>query len=296
MWLLETDRLRDGMSSINLSRFWTASCIPPSLSFIHYMPIVSPGPCLFSSFLVRSFNPLQLCISFENLFQQITYSTKPLRISHATLPQLLALLDQILKIYTLISREEEKVRQKRIMSTTALPAHNKEPAITIDPNNNNSGTTTTQIVGMSHEEQQVAQAAAKFGYGPLAANNDYNDKNNSSGSKLSALENEAHPGTHVKTHEFANPTPLGLSAFALTAFVLSLCNFQTRGVLSPNIVVGLAFGYGGLVQLLAGMWYLFSFPFLSRLSRSFCRDFFPFSFVLGDILAGRWEKKVLFAD
>lgn len=148
------------------------------------------------------------------------------------------------------------------MSTNPLPAHNKEADITNDPNYNNSGTTTTQSAEMSHEEHQVAQAAAKFGYGPLAqtsANNNYNNKNYSSG------ENEAHPGTHVKTHQFANPTPLGLSAFALTAFVLSLCNFQTRGVLEPNIVIGLAFGYGGLVQLLAGMWYFFLFLSLPSL-------------------------------
>ncbi|KAI7871689.1 GPR1/FUN34/yaaH family-domain-containing protein [Spinellus fusiger] len=54
----------------------------------------------------------------------------------------------------------------------------------------------------------------------------------------------------------ANPGPLGLSSFALTTFVLSLHN-AGAGV-SPagpnNIVVGLAFFYGGLVQLLAGMW------------------------------------------
>jgi hypothetical protein len=54
--------------------------------------------------------------------------------------------------------------------------------------------------------------------------------------------------------KFANPGPLGLCAFALTTFVLSLINVQTRGVVEPNIVLGLAFGYGGLVQLLAGMW------------------------------------------
>ena len=28
-----------------------------------------------------------------------------------------------------------------------------------------------------------------------------------------------------------------------------------RDLTAPNIVVGLAYGYGGLVQLLAGMWY-----------------------------------------
>lgn len=54
--------------------------------------------------------------------------------------------------------------------------------------------------------------------------------------------------------KFANPGPLGLCAFALTTFVLSLINVQCRGVAEPNIVLGLAFGYGGLVQLLAGMW------------------------------------------
>lgn len=53
----------------------------------------------------------------------------------------------------------------------------------------------------------------------------------------------------------ANPAPLGLSGFALTTFVLSAAN---AGFL-PNkgdalAVVGLALFYGGLVQLLAGMW------------------------------------------
>ncbi|KAJ1785844.1 hypothetical protein LPJ59_006052 [Coemansia sp. RSA 2399] len=54
----------------------------------------------------------------------------------------------------------------------------------------------------------------------------------------------------------ANPGPLGLSSFALTTFVLSLHNGgigQTMGA-PPNVVVGLAFFYGGLCQLLAGMW------------------------------------------
>jgi uncharacterized protein len=49
----------------------------------------------------------------------------------------------------------------------------------------------------------------------------------------------------------ANPAPLGLSAFALTTFVLSSAN---AGFISaPNIVVGLAIFYGGLVQILAGL-------------------------------------------
>ncbi|KAJ6136283.1 hypothetical protein N7512_001443 [Penicillium capsulatum] len=87
---------------------------------------------------------------------------------------------------------------------------------------------------MSAEEHDVARAAARFGYGPLA---------------------------HVNTAEaplpplvFANPAPLGLCAFALTTFVLSAINMGAKDITVPNIVVGLAFGYGGLVQLLAGMW------------------------------------------
>jgi len=51
-----------------------------------------------------------------------------------------------------------------------------------------------------------------------------------------------------------NPAPLGLSAFAATTFVLSLINLGTRNVSTPNIVLGMAFFYGGLCQLLAGMW------------------------------------------
>ncbi|EGG09211.1 uncharacterized protein MELLADRAFT_96456 [Melampsora larici-populina 98AG31] len=54
--------------------------------------------------------------------------------------------------------------------------------------------------------------------------------------------------------KFANPAPLGLCGFAATTFLLSLFNVQSRGITTPNLIVGLAMGYGGLVQLLAGMW------------------------------------------
>ena len=54
----------------------------------------------------------------------------------------------------------------------------------------------------------------------------------------------------------ADPAPLGLSAFALTTFVLSLINVKTRSISSPNLVIGPACFCGGVVQLLAGMWYV----------------------------------------
>jgi uncharacterized protein len=105
---------------------------------------------------------------------------------------------------------------------------------------------------MSHEEHETAQKAARFGYGPLA-HMQTNGPNN-----LPAFGGEFQPGLYksVEGRKFANPAPLGLSAFALTTFVLSLINMGARDITAPSIVIALAFGYGGLVQLLAGMWYV----------------------------------------
>lgn len=55
-------------------------------------------------------------------------------------------------------------------------------------------------------------------------------------------------------HKFANPAPLGLCGFALSTFVLSMANAGAMGVENNAVVVGLAMFYGGLIQLLAGMW------------------------------------------
>ena len=55
----------------------------------------------------------------------------------------------------------------------------------------------------------------------------------------------------------ANPAPLGLSAFALTTFVLSAANaqFLFTGIppITGAIALGLAAFYGGVVQLVAGI-------------------------------------------
>jgi len=52
----------------------------------------------------------------------------------------------------------------------------------------------------------------------------------------------------------ADPGPLGLAAFALTTFVLSMFNAGILGDAAEPVVFGLALAYGGLAQLLAGMW------------------------------------------
>lgn len=103
---------------------------------------------------------------------------------------------------------------------------------------------------MSHEEHDAAQRAARFGYGPLA------HMRTTESARLPAFGGEFQPGLYkgVENRKFANPAPLGLCAFALTTFVLSLINVGTRNIAGPNLVVAIAFGYGGLVQLLAGMW------------------------------------------
>jgi len=66
----------------------------------------------------------------------------------------------------------------------------------------------------------------------------------------------AEEGAQTVAPAVANPAPLGLSAFALTTFVLSSSN---AGFIFPaiasggTVVVGLAFFYGGLMQLVAGI-------------------------------------------
>ncbi|KAI1375463.1 GPR1/FUN34/yaaH family-domain-containing protein [Hypoxylon crocopeplum] len=74
--------------------------------------------------------------------------------------------------------------------------------------------------------------------------------------RLPAFGGEFQPGLYkpIEHRKFANPAPLGLSAFALTTFVLSLVNVNARSITDQNIALSLAYGYGGLVQLLAGMW------------------------------------------
>jgi uncharacterized protein len=52
----------------------------------------------------------------------------------------------------------------------------------------------------------------------------------------------------------ADPGPLGLGAFAMTTFVLSMFNSNLVDVRGLPVVLGLALAYGGIVQLLAGMW------------------------------------------
>ena len=108
------------------------------------------------------------------------------------------------------------------------------------------------VAAQDHVPVNGAGGGYNYGGNPLA------HMNTGESARFPAFGGEFQPGLYRPTTErkFANPAPLGLSAFALTTFVLSLINIRERNVLEPSIIISLAFGYGGLVQLLAGMWYV----------------------------------------
>lgn len=113
-----------------------------------------------------------------------------------------------------------------------------------------NGTNTTILSPQqTHQSTHVDHA----NYGPLA-------HVTTSGTLYPPFAGEFQPGAFrpgpVEQRKIANPAPLGLCAFALTTFVLGCINMQTRGITTPNMFVGPAYAYGGLVQILSGMWYV----------------------------------------
>jgi succinate-acetate transporter protein len=68
---------------------------------------------------------------------------------------------------------------------------------------------------------------------------------------MAVLAEERRGATLVELAPAADPAPLGLAAFALTTFMLSGHN----ATFIPDILwVAVALFYGGVIQLLAGMW------------------------------------------
>ena len=60
--------------------------------------------------------------------------------------------------------------------------------------------------------------------------------------------------TAIPPSGIADPAPLGLAAFALTTFLLSASNANWMSHATGAAFLGYAFAYGGVIQLLAGMW------------------------------------------
>jgi succinate-acetate transporter protein len=62
------------------------------------------------------------------------------------------------------------------------------------------------------------------------------------------------PTAPAPVSAIADPAPLGLAAFALTTFLLSAKNANWMTHATGGAFLGYAFAYGGVIQLLAGMW------------------------------------------
>ncbi|OJJ35969.1 hypothetical protein ASPWEDRAFT_51871 [Aspergillus wentii DTO 134E9] len=91
--------------------------------------------------------------------------------------------------------------------------------------------------------------SSNIDFGPLA-------HVNTAETRLPAFGGELQPGLWrpAKERKFANSAPLGLFGFALNTFVMGCLQMRAMGITDPHMIVGLAYSYGGFVQLLAGMW------------------------------------------
>jgi succinate-acetate transporter protein len=104
------------------------------------------------------------------------------------------------------------------------------------------------------------------------------------------------PGTSVWGAAIADPGPLGLAAFAGTTFFLSVVNTNMLGATVEGVVLGLALFYGGLAQLLAGMWeFVKGNTFGGLAFTSYGAFWMSFWYLSNHLPAGAAEKDVFHA-
>jgi uncharacterized protein len=72
--------------------------------------------------------------------------------------------------------------------------------------------------------------------------------------RITGAGERATPAVATPAAPIADPAPLGAAAFALTTFLLSAFNAGWMTKATGDAWLGYALAYGGLVQLLAGMW------------------------------------------
>ena len=72
--------------------------------------------------------------------------------------------------------------------------------------------------------------------------------------RITGAGERATPAVATSAAPIADPAPLGLAAFALTTFLLSAANAGWMTKATGAAWLGYALAYGGVVQLLAGMW------------------------------------------
>ncbi|GJP63550.1 hypothetical protein CLOP_g20614 [Closterium sp. NIES-67] len=120
--------------------------------------------------------------------------------------------------------------------------------------NNAPSATATQSLSPAHDTTRVPQVHSAFSLAPLAAlecSLSHTPPPPPFVFLPAAMGFEGEARVVVEKETIADPAPLGLAAFALTTYVLCAHNAGW----APDVIwVGLAFFYGGLAQLLAGMW------------------------------------------
>jgi succinate-acetate transporter protein len=88
-----------------------------------------------------------------------------------------------------------------------------------------------------------------------------------------------------QAYSTADPAPLGLAAFAMTTFALSLGNANIWGP-GADAAIALALVYGGAVQLFAGMWEFVRKNTFGALAFSSYGAFWISYYVFGKFVAG----------
>jgi succinate-acetate transporter protein len=91
----------------------------------------------------------------------------------------------------------------------------------------------------------------------------------------------------MQAFRIADPGPLGLAAFALTTFVLSMFNADLVSRSGEPVVLALALAYGGIAQLLAGMWEFRTGNTFGAVAFSSFGAFWLSFFAFGAFFAGR---------
>ncbi|CAG8755127.1 3377_t:CDS:2 [Cetraspora pellucida] len=84
----------------------------------------------------------------------------------------------------------------------------------------------------------------------------------------------------MKPREVGNSSPLGLFAFGSTTFIYAMYLLQVGNITNSHAGLGAALFYGGLVQLLAAMWEIYSGKtFAATVSCSYGAFWISFGFI-----------------
>ncbi|EON63743.1 hypothetical protein W97_02971 [Coniosporium apollinis CBS 100218] len=102
------------------------------------------------------------------------------------------------------------------------------------------------------------------------------------------LDDRTQPSLPVVHRSFANPSPLGLLSFATGIFLISIYGVNARGVIIPNVLVGVLIFFGGICQFISGIMEFISgntfgatvFPSYGAFNLSYAMIYLPGSGIL----------------